>query len=85
MLSPAVFVGRNWEGVPVITFVDMEVTSYSETRSGAPRVGVRFTSEACSYDMDGNPIFVQPVHCREGLPFKGQMTRLKRLPTPGPA
>ena len=83
VLSPAVFVGRNWEGVPVITFVDMEVTSYSETRSGAPRVGVRFTSEACSYDMDGNPIFVQPVHCREGLPFKGQMTRLKRLPTPG--
>ena len=83
VISPAVFVGRNWEGVPVITFVDMEVTSYSETWSGEPLVGVRFTSDACSFDEDGNPIFVQPVHCREGLPFKGQMTRLLRLPTPG--
>jgi hypothetical protein len=78
--TPAVFVGWNHQGIPIITFVDMEIVSYSETAKGEPLVTVRFLSEACSYDVDGNPVFVQPFHCKEGLPTKGLMKRLESPP-----
>ena len=80
-LRPAIFVGQNHMGVPVITFVEMEVVTYT-SRRGVPLVTVRFVSDACSFDADGNPVFVQPLHCEESLPFKGQLAPLEQLWTP---
>jgi hypothetical protein len=80
-IRPAVFAGKNFEGVPIVTFVEMQVLSYKDTPRG-PIVIVEFLSDACSYDMDGNPRFVQPVGCKEGMPYKGMIRRLRSLPAP---
>jgi hypothetical protein len=81
-VKPAVFVGKNFAGDAVVTFVDMEVVSYQADRSGNPRVTVRFLSEPCSFDMHGNPVFVRPERCTETLPQNGMEAPLKSVPWP---
>jgi hypothetical protein len=78
-ITDAVFIGRNVDGIPVVTFVDMVVVSYDKVR-GIPRVVVRFTSDPCSFDAFGHAVFVSPRKCVETLPNKGLETELKPLP-----
>ena len=94
VLRPAVFVGKNFEGVPVVTVVEMEVVKTAKDAQKNVWVSVRFLSDACSYDKDGNAVFVLPHGCKEMLPFKGLYTPLtsvnsprrpKKTPPPEPA
>ena len=69
-IDRAVFVGRTNRGVPVVSFSDIEILDYGE-RNGIPWASVRFLSDPCAFDEDFDPVLVQPVDCRETLPYKG--------------
>jgi outer membrane protein OmpA-like peptidoglycan-associated protein len=82
VLRHAVFVGRNFEGVGVVTIVEMQVVLVIREANGNVRVSVRFLSDACSYDEDGNAVFVLPFECKETLPYKGLFTPLQSVTAP---
>jgi hypothetical protein len=82
VLRPAVFVGKNFEGVPVVTIVEMEVVRTATDSGGNVWVSVRFLSDACSYDKNGNAVFVLPIGCKEMLPYKGLFTQLTSVNSP---
>ena len=69
----------------VVTFVDVEIVNYGrDVSTGRLWVGVRFVSDACSFDENGNPVFVRPRDCVETLPQNGALDVLRSLPVDKP-
>jgi hypothetical protein len=68
-IERAVFVGKTNRGVPVVSFCDMRVLDYGHF-NGRPYANVRFLSDPCAFDADLNPVLVEPVGCRETLPYR---------------
>lgn len=85
LIEDARLVGRSGTvGAPkVVTFVDMVVLDYGhDPATGRLWVEVAFTSDPCSFDENGNPVFVRPRDCVETLPHNGLIDRLRRVLAP---